>query len=271
MAAFLLCAHEFRDFLQRPCRESFVHLATLADINDLAWHSQFDRERFLGMVETYRGHDSVRLVRYLCVHLIGTDPFPFFAEEPVDSEVCPFPQLLNYKGGWVLLEENPDDILARLSTVRVVERLGANVVPVPRLSEDPGKTEPGRTPPDVEHAPINRVVVQTMDGADSKDTNIRFDVAAWIDGHLRIEVILRDPLEAGFSYQIKLYSDEGINDFHDVHLPASASATSDGLPQLDQRHRENVYAYWKNGRCCVRFSLPERFNTEREVRGNLWR
>ncbi|MBC8134587.1 MAG: nucleotidyltransferase family protein [Fibrella sp.] len=249
MAVFILCTHEFRDYLQRPCRLAVVHLCALADIGDLTRHPDFDETVFLQLVEKFHGQDSVRLVRYLCRSLLQTDPFPFFGEQSGGETVSRFPQLLNYKGGWALLDERPDDGLTMMSTATVVDRLAAESVSVPVLS---GASE-------AEARRIDRVLIQTMDNADSEAQDIRFEVAAWIDETLRFEITLLDPLEIGFNHQFKLYSNDGINDFHDVYVLAPPD-TDDTLPQLGQAERANVFGYWKNAKCAVQFSLPQKFD-----------
>lgn len=251
MATFILCAHEFRDFLQRPCRNSLIHLCALADVSDLTRHPDFDEDVFLLLTEKFRGHDSVRLVKSLCKSLLGTDPFPFFPEQSERTEVAQFPQLLNYKGGWALLEEQPDDGLTIMSTATVVDRLGAEAILVPVLSGDSN----------MEARQVNRVLVHTMEDADSKMQDIRFEVSAWVDETLRVEITLLDPLEIGFNHQVKLYSDDGINDFHDVYALSPAN-TGDILPQLGQNERTNVFAYWKNEKCAIQFSLPQKVDAD---------
>lgn len=252
MAVLILCAHEFRDFLLRPCRESFIHLSTLADISDLLQHPQFEQKLFLHLIDKYHGHDSVRFVRYLCMCLLEIDPFLSVLEEPAPSRDYKFPQLLNYKGGWVQLEERPDDLLVGLSTAVVVERLEVNKISAPTLLSDSN----------LEGQQLDRVVIQLMDNADSKTTNIPFVVSAWIDQHLKVDVTLLDPLEIGFNHQIKLYSDDGINEFHDVHVLPAENSLTNTPPSLGQTKRDNVFAYWKEGKCSIQFSLPQKFNKQ---------
>jgi hypothetical protein len=247
MAVLILCAHEFREYLQRPSRPALIQLSTLADICDLLGQAQFDTSLFLSLLRTFDGGDSVRLVQALIHAYFDVEAFPFLPEiSPTASEPHPasppsrggagvifpllggstaFPKVLSLYGAWAQVDDDPEALLSPLTTQSLLSQFWPD----------------GR----------QQLIVQTLqDASQPPNAGLSFETSTqWRPKGLEVRVTLLTPLEEGLFYHLKLYSSEGINVYHNVSLVPHEH-------RLEQYPRDNVKGYLEGTLCHVQFSLP---------------
>jgi hypothetical protein len=121
MAAFLLCTHEFKEYLTSPLDLPIpIRLGVLADIRDLTLHPGFRPERFVALAARFGAEDAVALTDRLLTCWLG---FPLSSARGMDIGPQVFPRQLGFRGVWANLYPAEDGIvppdratlLARLS------------------------------------------------------------------------------------------------------------------------------------------------------------
>jgi hypothetical protein len=241
-SAFILCAHEFRTYVEPVFWRPFcVTLGTLADVYDLALHPRFDPRAFWTMVDRFRGHDSVRLVRYLLDRFFGTDPFA--AGMSSTAPAFTFPRSLTSFGVWAM-PQAPDDLLVPLDTTWVFDALGTNVVP---LSTDCSLRHYG-SDPGGEGRPVEHAVIQSV----GRET-LSFSFACTEEGGvLTATVILPEPLTQGEAYDVEFISYSGSKQV----MQRVAIAGRGGQMQLKREGWGNVAVAASGVGYIARLSLP---------------
>lgn len=201
MAVLILCAHEFRDYIEAPTRRSILKLSVLANIRDLALHARFDRRRFAALVTRFNGHDAVAFVGHLLQTYFGANPLPAMLDRYEQCRRSGSPQVLTHYGCWASLGSDDllyasDDRPRALDTGRVVDRLGGNTVVAstggPRKCYSVFAKGQGET--------IHRVVIQTK-GEGKFPFVFSFQ---WSPDDLLFDILLLGPLEKPCEYQVTL-------------------------------------------------------------------
>ena len=174
LAAFLLCTHAFRHYVEGHALPApIVRLGEVADIRGLFRHPRFDIGKFQSLVDKFGGHDAVAFARYV-VRVFLQDEL---GEWPGPDE---FPMQLTRWSGWATLH-TPDELLRPLDPKAAFERLEPNII------------MPGR-----ETAP-SRVIVQ---GTERLPVQVSAD---WKAEGVSLHVSISAPLPPGCRYQVLLY------------------------------------------------------------------
>jgi hypothetical protein len=214
MAVFILCAHEFRNYILASLgRYTLNRLNVMADILALTRHPDFDIALFQSFVQKFSGEDSTSFVGYLLNAFFGVDPFSSLHKSPiaVDSmEGCPpFPRLLSSEGFWVAIGDLNHYLLPQ-SIVRIAsdlqsDTITANKTGEPRafyhtLSESDQALRSKKI-----CCSLQRTIIQSK-GDDHIDAAVS---VSWNRGTLDVQVAIRADLRAEQIYDIKLYSRTG--------------------------------------------------------------
>lgn len=241
MAALILCAHEFREYLHLPARDSKVKIGNLVEVGDLMRHADFVWDDFQTLVRRFDGQDSVRMVRAALREIGGGDPVP--AQAP--AEFGHFPQMVGPFGCWAALP-NANGLLGEwplaTKTGTLVERLGANriMAPVGGAGETYSFGAAGGK------KTLERVLVQS-----ARAQQIPFQLSVTSDAAaIACEVVFLEPLEEGAEYQVAVYCYGRTPLRHRLNLRAPGTAL------LGQKGVGAAQCFAHALGCGVRLSLP---------------
>jgi hypothetical protein len=136
LCTFLLCLHEFIEYMEAPWKQAKIKLGAIADIWDLSHCVRFDASQFRVLVDLHQGHDAVGFVGSLLSAFYGVNPFDGILPETRIDCVSKFPQLLNQFGCWAWVSTTTDLALSVDATTVINDRLGANLVHCEREAAD---------------------------------------------------------------------------------------------------------------------------------------
>lgn len=236
LTVLILCAHEFKEFIESPFTLRTIKLAAVAEAWELARHPQFDATRFLDLVDQFAGHDAAAFLGYLMEAYCGSNPLPQAAFSPRFNRQTGFPQGLNFFGGWAVLHR-PDDLLLPIAMGQVITALGPNQI-VAAAAEPPE----AEAPPAVAHEnaqTIRRALVQTADRCAQIPLQIAVTGSA---DRLFLDVFLARPLSddaSSYFVQVCFFDKEII--FHVVEIHHQGAEREQGGAA------ETNFAFWENG------------------------
>jgi hypothetical protein len=87
LAAIIACAHEFREFITMPWRQSRVKLGILAGLLDVVRLPAFSVEAFKAAVNDLGAADAVDFSRFITAELWGQSPIPEVNESSEETQV----------------------------------------------------------------------------------------------------------------------------------------------------------------------------------------
>lgn len=195
LSVLLLCSHIFKNYVEPAFWR--VHLSEAANVFDLVHHPDFEKTRFVELVERFHAVDAVGFVGILIESYLGRNPFSMLLSTFPLNHRPAYPQLLTMTGGWAALR-SVDECLSPRDSTALMYRLGATTVVAARHGL-PVRYEWGGI-----GERINRIIVQTY-GRGMLPLSLS---VSWDDHALNVVVRVMEPLEDdAHDYNIQIHCD----------------------------------------------------------------
>ncbi len=128
MAVLILCAHQFRNFVEPVRRRLGTKLVELAEILELTRHPRFRKGDFLQLVEEFGAEDSIALVEALFQIYFGRSPLPKVRSAVRNHPIPHMPRVVTGIGGWCASGLSAANLLQPCSARASIERLNVNPI-----------------------------------------------------------------------------------------------------------------------------------------------